>query len=79
MIDLSTTRMISVREVADIDAETLALYEQQEALLRDGSGFLLYLLRRTLIGSTEERLIRVAAREALVWLNERPECTGSVI
>ena len=46
MIDLSTTRMISVREVADIDAETLALYEQQEALLRDGSGFLLYLLRR---------------------------------
>jgi hypothetical protein len=45
-------------------------------LLRDGSGFLLYLLRRTPIGSTEERLMRVAAREALVWLNERPECRG---
>ncbi len=72
MIDLSTTRMICARRVADIDAETLAHYEQQEALLRDENGFLLYLLRTSPIGPAEEKLMRVAAREALVWLNEKP-------
>ncbi|MFO1110430.1 MAG: hypothetical protein U1E61_14685 [Bradyrhizobium sp.] len=73
MIDLSTTRMICVRRVADIDAETLAHYEQQEALLRDENGFLLYRVRRTPIGPAEEKLMRVAAREALVWINEQPD------
>lgn len=78
MIDLSTTRMISLRQVADIDAETFAIYESQEALLRDQNGFLLYFFRDTSTGPTEERLMRVAAREALVWLNDEPDGTRSV-
>jgi hypothetical protein len=79
MIDLSTTRMICLRKVADIDAETLALYENQEALLRDENGFLLYFFRKTSTGPAEEQLMRVAAREALVWLNEEPDYTRSVV
>lgn len=73
MIDFSTIRLISARTVAEIDAETLALYEQKEALLRDDHGFLLYSCKSNSIAPDEGQLIRVAAREALVWLNERPD------
>jgi hypothetical protein len=78
MIDLSTTKMICLRKVADVDAKTLALYERQEALLRDENGFLLYLFRSAGTDPAEEQLMRVAAREALVWLNEKPDSTRSI-
>lgn len=78
MIDLSTTKMICFRKVADLDAVTLASCEKQEALLRDENGFLLYSFRKTRTGPAEEQLMRVAAREALVWLNDKPDSTRSI-
>lgn len=76
MIDLSTTKMICLRKVAD--SETAIGGESREALLRDENGFLLYHYRKPSTGPAEEQLMRVAAREALVWLNEQSDCTRSI-
>jgi hypothetical protein len=78
MIDLSTMKMICLRKAADTDAETLALCDKQEALLRDEDGFLLYSCRKASTGASEEQLMRIAAREALVWLNEKPDGRASI-
>jgi hypothetical protein len=42
----------------------------QEALFRDQNGFLLYLANDGSFSSKDERIIRLGAREALIWLNE---------
>lgn len=70
--------MLCLRTIPFIDADTLALCEAKEALLRDRHGFILYLSKG---GPTpappEEKIFRLRMREALIWLNEEPEDQGS--
>jgi hypothetical protein len=71
-------RMVCTRNVTNIDVGSLALCEARETLFRDENSFLLYLSRNVPIGPAEERLKRMAAREALVWLNEDSEDQVSI-
>jgi hypothetical protein len=71
-------QMISSRAVAFLDAQSLAPGEAQEALFRDGhGGFLLYLSDGEYSSVTEERVIFLDLREALIWLNEPAQEQGS--
>jgi hypothetical protein len=71
-------QMISSRSVAFLDARSLALGQAREALFRDGDGsFFLYLCDGEPWSATEERLIFLGSREALIWLNESPPDGGS--
>ncbi len=69
--------LICSRTIPILDAESLQPCEGREALFRDGHGFLLYLSKESPSASAEERLLRLATREALVWLNEEPQDQGS--
>jgi hypothetical protein len=72
-------QMISSRIIPFIDAQSLAPGQAREALFRDeNSGFILYLSDSVTASKTEERLIRLEMREALIWLNETPEDGGAV-
>ena len=67
-------QMISTRTIPFIDVQSLALGHAREALFRDGNnGFLLYLSDGLPSSRTEERIIRLDMREALIWLNETAE------
>jgi hypothetical protein len=66
-------QMISSRTIPFIDVQSLAPGQAREVLFRDESnGFILY-LSDSVAASTEERIIRLEMREALIWLNETPE------
>ena len=70
--------MISSRSLAFIDAQSLAPDQAQEALFRVGDGrFLLYLSDGEHASMTEERVIFLDLREALIWLNEPAQEQGS--
>jgi hypothetical protein len=60
-----------------LDTESLAPCHAKEALFRDENGFLLYLSKDGLTSSKEERIIRLEAREVLIWLNEDALDQGS--
>jgi hypothetical protein len=77
-MNLPALRMICSRNVAFIDAGSLAFCEAKETLFRDGNGFLLYLSGRVPTGQAGEHLIRMDVREALVWLNEDSEDQVSI-
>lgn len=62
-----------LRTIPVIDAETLLSCEGKEVLFRDGHGFLLYLSKESFSAPTEERLLRLVTREALVSLNEESQ------
>ena len=68
---------IVVRNIPFIDSESLTSRDAREALFRDEFGFLLYLSDATNSNPTQERLIRLDAREALLWVNEGPQDYGS--
>jgi hypothetical protein len=71
-------QMISSRAVPFLDAQSLAPGQAREALFRDGDGgFLLYLCDGEPWSATEERVIFLGSREALIWLNEPPQDQGS--
>ena len=71
-------QMISSRTIPFIDVQSLALGQAREALFRDeNSGFILYLSDSVAASKTEERIIRLEMREALIWLNETPEDGGA--
>ena len=71
-------QMISSRTIPCIDVQSLALGRAREALFRDeNNGFILYLSDSVTASKTEERLIRLEMREALIWLNETPEDGGA--
>jgi len=63
-------QMVCLRNIPFLDADSLAHCEAREALFRDQHGFLLYLSKNGSSASNEERIIRLEAREALIWLNE---------
>jgi hypothetical protein len=71
-------QMISSRAVSFIDAQSLTSGEAREALFRDGDGsFLLYLCDGEHTSVTEERVLLLGLREALLWLNEPAQEQGS--
>jgi hypothetical protein len=65
--------LICLRTIPAIDIESLLPCEAKEALFRDQRGFFLYLSKEGSSAPVEERVVRLAAREALVWLNEAPQ------
>jgi hypothetical protein len=69
--------LICSRTIPAIDTESLLPCEAREALFRDRHGFLLYLTKEVSSAPIEERLLRLGARDALVWLNEGPQEQGS--
>jgi hypothetical protein len=71
-------QMISSRTVPFLDTQSLAPSEAREVLIRDDTGrFLLYLNDGEPSPTTEERVIMLGPREALIWLNEPPQDQGS--
>ena len=70
-------QMVCLRNVPFIDTESLAAAEGREALFRDDHGFVLYFSTDVSTPSGEERIVRLGAREALIWLNEAPQEQGS--
>jgi len=73
----ATLQIICLRSIPAIDAASLAPFEAKEALFRDEHGFLLYLTREAPCEPTEEQIVRLGVREALLWLNEPPNDQGS--
>jgi len=71
-------QMISSRAVPFIDAQSLTSGEVREVLFRDGDGsFLLYLRDGEHESVTQERVMLLDLREALIWLNESAHEQGS--
>jgi hypothetical protein len=71
-------QMISSRAVGFIDAQSLTLGETREVLFRDGDGsFLLYLRDGEHESVTQDRVLLLGLREALIWLNESAQEQGS--
>jgi hypothetical protein len=70
-------QMIWLRNIPVLNTESLAPDEAREVLCRDRLGFLLYLSKNGKCASNGDRDIRLGAREALIWLNERELDQGS--
>lgn len=67
-------QMISSRTVPFLDDQTLAPGHAREALFRDEQrGFILYLSDDLAPSKSNERIIRLDVREALIWLNQAAE------
>jgi hypothetical protein len=69
--------LVRSRTVPFLDAETLAFRTAREALFRTDGVFILYLSDGRSAPAAEERVIKLSAREALIWLNEGVEEAGS--
>jgi hypothetical protein len=64
-------QMISSRTISFLDDQTLAPGNAREALFRDEQyGFILYLSDDLTPPASNERIIRLDVREALIWLNQ---------
>jgi hypothetical protein len=70
IVGLNAMRTICVRNLQYLDTDSLAPCHAREALIRDQLGFLLCLSKERSSPSEEERIVRLGAREALIWLNE---------
>ena len=67
-------QMISCRTIPFLDDQTLAPGNAREALFRDERcGFILYLSDDLAPLDSRETIIRLDAREALIWLNQSPQ------
>lgn len=67
-------RLISSRTVSVTDDIPPMTLQTREALFRDDRGnFILYLAGGDPASATEERIVRLRLREALIWLNEDRE------
>jgi hypothetical protein len=74
----SDMRLVVSRLCPFIDSNSLELRNGREALFRQQEGgFILYLSDSDKIASAEERIVRLDARSALLWVNEQPENRGS--
>jgi hypothetical protein len=69
--------LVSSRIVHFIESETLEPGQAREILFRDDGGFILYLSDSDDSSASEERLISLELREALIWLNEDSLDQGS--
>ena len=67
-------QMISSRTVPFLDDQTLAPGNAREALFRDERcGFILYQSNDLAQSEPNERIMRLDARAALIWLNQPAE------
>ena len=67
-------QMISSRTIPFLDDQTLAPGNAREVLFRDEHcGFILYLSDDLPPPNSKETIIRLDAREALIWLNQTPQ------
>ena len=70
-------QLVSSRTVPFLDSPSLTPRLAREALFRaEGDRFILYLADGN-SSTSEERVIFLDLREALIWLNEPPEQRGS--
>jgi hypothetical protein len=71
-------QLVSSRTISFIEVPSLAIAEAKEALFHDeGTGFILYLSGGEVSSTAQERVVFLELREALIWLNEPPEDSGS--
>jgi hypothetical protein len=71
-------KLIASRIIPSIDCGSLQERSAREALFRDESGaFVLYLSDSDNLCDTDERLIVLDPRNALLWINESTEACGS--
>ena len=71
-------RLLASRIVPFIDSQSLEQRTAREALFRNGEGdYVLYLSNGAGFAEAEERLICLEARDALIWINEEPDASGS--
>jgi hypothetical protein len=71
-------KLVSSRTIPFIDSRSLAPSQAREALFRaNGDRFVLYLADGNSSSAGDERIIFLGLREALIWLNEPPEQSGS--
>lgn len=67
-------QMIFSRTIPFLDDQTLAPGNVREVLFRDERcGFILYLSDDLASSDASDRIIRLDAREALIWLNQMSE------
>ena len=69
--------LVRSRTIPFLDTETLAFRTAREALFRTDGIFILYLSDGRQPPAAEERVVKLSAREALIWLNEGVEEAGS--
>jgi hypothetical protein len=60
-----------------IDEQTLAEYIARDALFRASDGSYLLYMASGGQAAPEERLLLLDSRDALLWLNEKPDASGS--
>jgi hypothetical protein len=71
-------KLVSSRTIPFIDSRSLAPGQAREVLFRaNGDRFVLYLADGNSSSAGDERVIFLGLREALIWLNEPPEQSGS--
>jgi hypothetical protein len=71
-------QLVLSRTIPFIDSRSLAPRQAREALFRTtGNRFVLYLAESNSPSASEERVILLDLREALIWLNEPSELSGS--
>jgi len=70
-------QLVSARTVPFLDSLSLAPRLAREALFRADDNFILYLADGNSSQTSEERVIFLDLREALIWLNEPSEQRGS--
>jgi hypothetical protein len=74
----SDMRLVVSRLCPFIDSNSLEWRNGREVLFRQQEGgFILYLSDSDQIPSAGERIVRLDARSALLWVNEQPENQGS--
>jgi hypothetical protein len=74
----NSMRLLVSRAVPFIDSQSLEQRTAREALFRNRDGdYVLYLSNGVGSREVEERLICLDARDALIWINEAPESSGS--
>lgn len=69
--------LVSARIVHFIDSQSLEPSQAREILFRENGSFILYLTNSRHSQPSEERLISLELREALIWLNESGSEEGS--
>jgi hypothetical protein len=71
-------QLVALRTISSIDSQSLTPQQAREALFRaNGDRFVLYLADGSFSSASEERVIFLDLREALIWLNEPVEQRGS--
>lgn len=72
-----TLHLLTTREYPVVDYQTMSEYLGYERLFRAANGAFVLHMSSKGMSSTEERIIRLTARDALSWLNHQSDEFGS--